>query len=421
LTRWLIQSGVARYFPSVQRLTDGGGAFLHYYSDRVLAAPYPQLRAAAEFQEMNDPTGINLALGAPRFDMVPSASTKLPADRRGFPPPWGLPELRSAVADHLNGSSKLSVNPADQVLITHGATGAFSVVLDTFLNPGDRVVLFDPTSPLYSFMLRQRRARIRWVPTWMEKGRTRFDTRSFLPALNRARLIVVNSPANPTGGVFAAEDLEQLVWWADRRDILIYNDEAFAPYCFEGERVSVGHLLRARRRTLTAGSVSKSHALASARVGWLAGHRHLVRPCTLTSLLQMPFVPTLCQQIALTALRQGDEGFRSILAEFDSRRRYTFERLQALGLEPAWPAGAFFLWVPVQQLGVNGRTFAQRLLQTHKVLVWPGDDFGPSGATHVRISYALEDGRLREGLGRLGEFVRELQGAGAERTVLETV
>ena len=101
--------------------------------------------------------------------------------------------------------------------------------------------------------------------------------------------------------------------------------------------------------------------------------------------------------------------FQPIHAEFEARRRYAFERLQALGFEPAWPAGAFFLWLPVRTLGLDERTFAQRLLQAKRVLLSPGRLYGPSGSGHVRLSYAAEDGRLREGLSRLADFVQGLQ------------
>jgi aspartate/methionine/tyrosine aminotransferase len=409
LTKLLVRSGIARLLPAVQRLTDGGGEFLRYYSNRTLAAPYAELRQAAAFQAVHGPDAIDLGLGAPRFDLVPSGSTKLPADRRGWPPPWGLPELRAAVADQLSAEVGLAVDPVDEVLITQGAAGAFSVVLDTFVNPGDRAVLFDPTSPLYAFALRHRRARVRWVSTRMEQGRTRFPLDQLARALRRARLIIVNTPANPTGGVIAAEDLEQIAWWADRRDALIVSDEVFSRYRYEGEAVSIATLAKARRRTLTVGSLSKGHALASARVGWLAGHRHLVRPCALTAVLHGALVPTLCQQVALAALQQGRESFEPLRAGFDARRRYAFERLQTLGLRPGWPAGAFFFWLPVQELGLSGRVFAEQLLHAQKVLVSPGDPYGPSGPGHVRLSYAAEDGRLREGLTRLAEFVRSLK------------
>jgi aspartate/methionine/tyrosine aminotransferase len=412
LAKLLIRTGIARYLPGVRRLTDGGGPFLRYYSDRVLTAPHLELRASAAFVETYAPDTIDLSLGAPRFDLVPSASTKLPADRRGWPPPWGLPELRSAIADHLCTSQQLSVNPADEVLVTQGVAGAFATVLDTFVNPHDRVVLFDPTSPLYALALRYRRARIRWLTTWLEGGRTRFRMDELSRALYRARLLVLTSPANPTGGVLSPEDFEQIAWWADKRDVLLFNDTAFGRYAYDASGAGIGTLPRGHRRTLTAGSLSKGHAQAATRVGWLAGHRQLVRPCVVTTVLQAPFVPTLCQQIAVAALRQSDDAFRPIRQEFDSRRHYAFERLQAAGLNPGWPGGGFFFWVPVWELGLTGRAFADRLFRSRKVLVTPGDHFGPSGPGYVRISYATEDGRLREGLGRLTEFVRSLQAAG---------
>lgn len=409
LLRWLARVRLARFLPVAKRLTRGGSAFLHYYGDRVLAAPFEELQRAAEFQELHGPDAINLAIGAPRFDLVPSGSTKLPADRRGWPPAWGLPELRQVVAEKFDAHQGLAVNPHDEVLVTLGAAGAFNLIADAFLNPGERVVLFDPASPLYSFVCRQRRLRIRWLASWMEKGRTCFHLDQLARALRGARLIVVNSPANPTGGIVAAEDLEQIAWWANRRDALILSDDVFERFRYEGGSAGIAQLPKARGRTLTIGSVSKSHALAAARVGWLAGHRHLVRPCALTAVLQGMCVPTLSQQIALTALRQDADVLQCMRAELDSRRRYAFERLQAVGLTPAWPAGAFFLWVPVQELGLSGQAFAERLREEKRVLVTPGELFGPSGAAYVRVSYATEDGRLREGLARMADFIRELQ------------
>ncbi|HMF12955.1 MAG TPA: aminotransferase class I/II-fold pyridoxal phosphate-dependent enzyme, partial [Gemmataceae bacterium] len=192
LTKLLVRSGVARWLPRVRRWTDGGGAFLHYYGDRVISAPHQAMRDAACLLEVPSPDAIDLAQGAPRFDLAPSTTTRLPADRRGWPPLAGLPELRAAVAEKLLADNQLAVDPADEVLITMGASGAFGLVADSFLDPGDPVVLFDPCSPLYSLVLRHRRARLRWVDTWVEDGRLRFRPEHLKKAVQRARLIVVN-------------------------------------------------------------------------------------------------------------------------------------------------------------------------------------------------------------------------------------
>jgi aspartate/methionine/tyrosine aminotransferase len=410
LTKLLVRTGIARWLPTVRRLADGAGPFLHYYSDAVLRTPLANIRQMAEFLEIQGPETVNLSLSEPRFDLVPSVSTKLPAERRGRPPFNGLADLREAVADKLKCDQSLSVNSNDEVLITPGLSGAFQIALSTFLNPGDQVVLFAPASPLYRLALQHRGTRIHWIPTWMENGRTRFHMEPLVRALRRARLIVINSPTNPTGGILAPEDLEQIAWWADRRDVLIFSDEVFDRFDFEDKATSIAALPKALKRTITAGSVSKGFALASLRVGWLAGHRHLIRPCALTAAIQSVWVPTLCQQIATAALRQDSEPFLAIRREFDSRRRYTVERLQGVGLKPVWPAGGFFVWLPIHELGLAGIEFARKLLHDKKVLITPGEFFGPGGQGHVRISYATDDGRLREGLTRLIELVREIKG-----------
>jgi aspartate/methionine/tyrosine aminotransferase len=410
LAKLLIRLGVARHMPGVRRRL-GGTDGLRHLSDRLLAAPLDDLERAAEALAPPGPDVIDLSAGAPRFDLLPTGSHKLPADRRGWPPAAGLPELRRAVADKLARDNDLSVRPDGEVLITAGVLGAVHAALDAFVNPGDRVVLFDPGSPLYPLAVRARRARLTWLESWAEDGRTRFRADHLARALRGARLLVLNSPANPTGGVLAPEDLEQIAWWADRRDVLLLSDDAFERYHYDGTPASVAALPRAHRRTLTAGGVSQSHALAAARVGWLAGPAHLLRPCLAAAALRAPFVPTLSQQVALAALGAGPDELRDVRTGFGVRRRYVFERLRGMDLNPAWPAGGYFLWVPVWELGTSGRQFADALLREKGVRLTPGDLFGPGGRGHVRLSYAAEDGRLHEGLNRLAEFVHGLREA----------
>jgi len=409
-TRLLIRTKLARLLPGVRRRLDGGQEFLHYYSDRLLDGPHAALRDAGELLEQPDePDRIDLAQCNPPIDLAPSMSTKLPAERRGYPPSWGLLDLRLLLAQRFEAEQQLHVRPEDEVLITHGVAGALSVVLDTFLNAGDRAALFDPSSPLYSWMLRHRRIRPAWLQTWIEDGKLRFKHDDLARTLKGARLLLLDVPHNPTGAWLAPEDVEEIVWWADRHDVLIFCDQAFDRFQFDGVNLRIGSLVKTHRRTLTAGSVSKGHGLAAARVGWLAGNRHLIRPCAVSAIAATPFVPTLCQQLALAALKQTDESFTAIRAEFNSRRRYAFDRLQGMGLKPSLPAGGFFFWLPVSDLGCDGREFAMELRKEQRVLVWPGEHFGPSGKKFIRLSIATDEGRFREGLTRLGEFVRAPQ------------
>ncbi len=395
--KWLARSGVARWLPSVRKRLGPSAAALRYVSDRWLATPFDQLLDAAAYWQAEGPDAIDLALGAPRFDLVPSGAAKLPNNLRGYPPFEGLPELRTLVA---GGGER-------DALVTAGATGAFHTVLDTYFNVGDRAVLFDPSSPLFSLSLRQRRARLRWVPTRVESGTTRFEWDAFRRALPNAKVLVLANPANPTGAPLAAEDLEQIAHWCNKYDVLIVEDESFGRYRDDPQPARLADVPLARQRTLTLGSLSKGYGLAAARAGWLVGPAALVKPCLMTAALHKPFVPTPMQTLAIAALKQGDASFATLRAEFVAKRRYAFERLKAIGLEPAWPNGGFTLWVPVGTLGLTGRAFAEALLRAKRVLVTPGDIYGPGGAGHVRVSCAIDDGRLREGLGRLVEFVSE--------------
>jgi aspartate/methionine/tyrosine aminotransferase len=155
--------------------------------------------------------------------------------------------------------------------------------------------------------------------------------------------------------------------------------------------------------------MTQEFGLGSLRIGWLAGPRHLIRACGLMANLNAPFVPAVCQQAAARAMSEPDNGFTTTLDRLKSKRDYTIDRLKGMGLEPDRPAGGFFAWIPVVGLGIDGRTFASRLFRDQQVQVGPGCAFGPGGNDHIRISFAADDGRLREGLVRMATFIDQLK------------
>ncbi|HET6572076.1 MAG TPA: pyridoxal phosphate-dependent aminotransferase [Fimbriiglobus sp.] len=409
LTKFLTRSGIARHLPVADRLTDGGAGFVKYYSDRVLAAPIEELLDPATLPRSPGPEVMDLNLAAPQFDS-PVTAGRVSADRIGNPPAWGLPALREAIADTYRRRDGRAVDASEEVFVTHGATGAFAAVLDAFVNPGNKVVLFDPAPPTFALGAKSRRARVRWVPSHNDGGRLRFDPDALSRAMRGATLVALCEPGNPTGAMIGDEDLERVAWAANRSDVLIYLDESFARFRYDCQPCPLATMPGADRRTLSAGSLTAGYGLGSLRVGWLTGPRHLVRACALTASLAAPYVPTLCQQVALRAVQTDDELFGPVLEEFRARRRYASDKLAAMGLGPSVPAGGFFFWVPVAPLGLDGRAFAERLLREQRVLVGPGCAFGPDAAGFVRVSFAAEDGRLREGLKRLAAFVAGLKG-----------
>lgn len=413
LTKLLVRTRLARFTPRARRLADGGTAYLKYYSDRVLAAPV---------EELIDPAFVP---AGPNFDVLdlnqptPDAPTARGAISVGRTDalcapgrvPVTLPELSRAVADRYRHAGR-SVNPATDVLVTHGATGALAAALDAFVNPGDKVVLFDPCSPLFNLGTRSRHANVRRVATWTEDGRLRYIARDFERAMRGAKMLVLSDPCNPTGACLANEDLEHIAWIAGGYDVLVYLDESFA--AFKGTKTrTFAAMPGADRMTITAGSVSQEFGQPGMRVGWLTGPRHLVRACQLTANLSAPYVPVVCQQAAAKLLT--DAPSEETAPRFQSKRQYALDRLRAMGLEPEAPGGGYFVWVPVAPLNLDGRTFAERLLREERVLVGPGVAFGPSGTNHVRVSFAADDGRLREGLSRMAAFVERLKNPNAPK------
>lgn len=330
----------------------------------------------------------------------PTAAPLAPSGRtlhRGEPiHPFGLPALRELIAADTG-----AVDPEDGVLVTPGATGAFHAALDAFVRPGRPVVLLTPCSPLFALGAAARRARVRWVPSWVEEGRLRCDFDVLSRAMRGAALFAVADPGNPHGAPLADDDADRLRWAADRSDTLLYVDESYRRYRGPVPARRLAEL--APGRTLVAGSVSAGHGLGSVRVGWLTGQTDLVRACGLAQSVTTPFVPPVCQELASRAMQSG--GPAGVLDGLLATRRDSVARLREMGLVTTDPLAGYFLWADVSGSGRSGRAFAERLLAEEGVRVGPGDLFGPGGERFVRVSVAAEPGRLREGLSRLARFV----------------
>src|SRR5262245_48174629 len=406
IIKFLIRTGIAQRIPAVKALVPEP-EYLRFYSDRILMAPNEPVR------DMNDYLGratadcIDLSLGAPFEDGLkpdlPQAHELLSGS--GYPPSVGMPDLRMAVAQKLARVTAIEVDGRDEVSITNGVSQAIHIVFDTFVNPGDKVVLVDPTFLVYPLAAQYHRARVAWVPSILEHGRTKLDNPALERAMHRAKLVVVNSPSNPTGGVLEPEALERILGLARRNDSLILSDEVYERFHYAGKHVSLGSLPGARERTITVHSFSKSHAMAGCRIGYMAAIRYLMRPMSVHQFIATPFAAVASQRLALRALAEPPDRGRRVLEEYDARRRWMHGELCSMGFSCDLPAGAFYFWIPIDPFGVTSLEFAHGLLASQKVLLMPGENFGPTGARHVRISYAASKVKLEEGCKRLRRFV----------------
>jgi aspartate/methionine/tyrosine aminotransferase len=394
----LLKSGLARFLPSVKTTLNGGEDHLHRYSDRLLATPLARLLDPNLMPTIETPDSFALSKG------VPGSVVKAPWPRSSMEEnrdAWGDLELRRelAMACHLDSGTEYDAE--DEVLITHGGSASFASAIDAFINPGDRVVTFDPTTPLFAIGFQHRRAKVVSIPTSIDdEGHLRFEIAKFSKALRGAKMLAMCDPCNPTGGTFSAEDLQQIAYWAFKHDVLIYRDASFDHWRHQRPRTRLATLPYTEGRLLTACSFSKSHGLSTTRVGWLMGNRHLVRPCATMAALNAPFVPMLNQGIALSAMKIGKTSLESERQAMESKFVYTHKRLTSMGLKSKLGQAGFCHWVETPN-GESGHDFAQRLLAETGVLVHPGSPFGNSGSQRFRLSVAIEEGRLREALDRL--------------------
>lgn len=399
--KFLLKSGFYRLFPSYRERLAPVQDHLAFLSDRLLSAP-PEILDDSFRPEVHGPDTIHLAQSYPPLQFLPTVRA---GRSERLSDPRGTSELRRAVRERID----FAHHDRADLLITAGATGAFSTVLDAFVNPGDRVALFDPASPVFPVGLKHRRANSRWVPTSTEGGRLRFDAEHLRRALRGSKLLILNDPHNPTGATFAPEDLEPIAFWANKYDVLVYFDESFAPFRYDQARPRFANLPHLRNRVLSVRSCSTEYGLSSAPVGWVAGCDSLIRACRVAQGLQVSGPSVLAQQAALQALRDGGAGREAFVAELAWRADDTSAKLARVGLKPVRPSAGHFLWVAVDSVGYTGRRFARELLVSKRVLVQAGDLFGPSGENFVRLSFALEAGRLHEGLNRIVKFVEELK------------
>ena len=169
-------------------------------------------------------------------------------------------------------------------------------------------MLIDPCSPVFALGAKSRRARVLWVPTTQEDGRVHFPEHLLVKAMRGARLLAFADPGNPTGGSIAPEDFERIAWFADRHDVLLYVDETFARFLYDGPAANLATMPGAARRVLVAGSATAGYGLGSARVGWLTGPRHLLRACALTANLSAPYPPV---DLPATRPARGPAGRRT--------------------------------------------------------------------------------------------------------------
>jgi aminotransferase len=362
---------------------------------------------------------ISLGVGEPDFDtprqIVEAGVESLREGRTHYTSNYGTIELRRALADHLERRYGVRYDPATEILVTVGASEAVDLALRATCDPGDEVVLHEPSYVAYAPAVIFAGGTVRHVSTRLEDDFA-LDPAAVEAAITpRTKALFLGYPCNPTGAVLPDAVQDELAAIALRHDLLVYSDEIYDRLAYGTYRHrAMSALAGMRERTILMGGFSKAYAMTGWRVGYLCAPAGILEGIVKVHQYGIMSAPTTAQDAALAALLEGEVEVERMRQAYDRRRRLLVDGLNALGLRTFEPRGAFYAFPQVTSTGLDSETFAQRLLEEEHVAVVPGGAFGPSGEGHVRACYATSEEELREALVRIGRFVdRTRAGRGA--------
>jgi aminotransferase len=384
-------------------------------SQRVRSVPPSGIRRFFEIAAtMSDV--ISLGVGEPDFDtprrIVEAGVESLREGRTHYTSNYGTIELRRALADHLERRYGLDYDPASELLITVGASEAVDLALRATCDPGDEVILHEPSYVAYVPAIVFAGGRVVQVPTRFEDDFA-LDPAAVEAAITpRTKALFLGYPCNPTGAVLPPAVQDELARIAVRHDLLVYSDEIYDRLAYGTYRHRpMSTLPGMRDRTILMGGFSKAYAMTGWRVGWLAAPASIIEGILKVHQYTIMSAPTTAQDAALVALTEGEPDVERMLAEYDRRRRLVVDGFNGLGLETFEPRGAFYAFPRITSTGLDSASFAERLLEEEHVAVIPGTAFGPSGEGHVRACYAASYEQLQEALVRIGRFVERTRAA----------
>ena len=349
--------------------------------------------------------------GEPDFDtpehIKAAAIAAIQAGFTKYTPSSGMPELRQAISDKFSADNKLSYKPS-QIIVSNGAKhSCFNAILAT-CQPGDEVVIPAPYWLSYPEMVRLAGADPVFVQTKEENG-WKMTAEEFQDAMTpRTKMVILNSPGNPTGSVYTREELEGIVEVAADEEILILSDEIYEKLTYDDvEHVSVASLPGALDLTITVNGFSKAYAMTGWRLGYLGAPEPIAKAIDAIQSHSTSNPCSFAQKGAVAAIKGDQQLVNDMRDEFDLRRNYMVNRISAIPrVSVVKPQGAFYVLVNIGQLGLNSTNFADRLLSKHHVAVVPGVAFG-NDAT-IRLSYATSLDVIKKGLDRLEEFCKTL-------------
>lgn len=357
---------------------------------------------------------ISLSVGEPDFKtpwvVRKEAIKTLEKGKTAYTANSGLIQLRRALADYIKKKNGLEYNPDNEIIVTVGGSEAIDCAFRVLCNPGDEVLIPEPSFVCYAPLVKMAGGVPVIIETKLENNFKITPEEIKEKLTPKTKALVFPYPNNPTGAVMRRADLEKIAEVLRDTDLAIISDEIYSELTYGGERhVSIAEIDGMKERTILINGFSKAFSMTGWRLGYLAAPKPIAMQMLKLHQYAIMCSPTLSQYAAITALLECDEEVIRMKDEYDARRRFVVKSFNDMGLDCFEPEGAFYAFPSIKSTGLTSEEFCTRLLTSKKVAIVPGDAFGESGEGFVRVSYAYSLAHLNTAIQRIKEFLSELK------------
>ena len=361
--------------------------------------------------EMKD--AISLGVGEPDFDtpwhIRDEGIFALERGKTFYTSNTGLKELRKEICSYLLRRQQLEYNPDKEILVTVGGSEAIDIGLRALINPGDEVIIPQPSYVSYEpcAILAGAKPVIINLKAENEFRLTADELKNAITP--KTKVLILPFPNNPTGAIMERKDLEEIAGVIIEHDIYVMSDEIYAELTYKGEHLSIASLEGMKERTILINGFSKAYAMTGWRLGYACASERIIKQMTKIHQFAIMCAPTTSQYAAIEALKNGDDDVKEMKQAYNQRRRFLVNAFKEMGLNCFEPFGAFYVFPCIKEFKMTSEEFATKFLEEEKVAVVPGNAFGESGEGYVRISYAYSLDNLKTAIERLKKFIEKLR------------
>lgn len=357
---------------------------------------------------------IHLEIGQPDFktpeNIIDAAKEAMSDGYTGYGPTLGYNELREAVADYVKEYKNIDATKDNVVIVPGGKPTMFFTML-TLVEPGDEVIYPNPGFPIYESCIKFARGIPVSMPLTADND-FRPDVEKLKSLITpKTKLIIINNPGNPTGGIFEKEDILAIAdILKDRPDIFVLSDEIYDRLMYDGETISIASIPEMRDRTLVLDGFSKTYAMTGWRIGYCVANVDIIKKFEMIMVNSVSCTCSFTQMAAVEALKGPQDSVVEMKNKFKERRDWLVNALNEIdGIKCCMPRGAFYAFPDISSFGLSSREFADRLLEEEGIALAWGTSFGEYGEGHIRISYATSLENLKEAVERLKRFTLKLK------------